>query len=117
MDGGAGEAILQHRRHPDMIEAAAAVGGGPIARAIAPPGVKLLLWRDEMPDRVDEARRFLHAAEFLDLDRRVADDFQELFVRPDIGLKRRDVEIADEDHRLVGGALAFEPSRDLVDEA
>ena len=70
-----------------------------------------------MAHRVDEAAGCLEAAELLDLDRRMADDFQQLLVRPDIGLERRDVEIADQDHRLVAGAVVLNQPVDLIEEA
>src|SRR5579883_3026068 len=113
---GAGQMRRQGRRHPDVVEPPPAIGEIPITRAIAPPGVKPLFRRDEMPDRIDEARRALQPAEFLHFDRRVADDGEELLVRPHIGFERRDVEIADEDHRLRGMALGREPLGDLVEE-
>src|SRR5215469_6292908 len=99
-----------------MIEATAAIGFRPIARAITPPGIKLLLGRDKMPHGVDEIRRSLELAELLDFDRRVTHDVKELLVRPDIGLQGRDVEIADEDGRFATVLAAFEPACDLVEK-
>ena len=59
---------------------------------------------------VDPVVRGLHPQEALDLGRRVAHHFQQLLVRPHIGLERRDVEIADEDHALAAlAAKAGEP--------
>ena len=93
------EAADQIRRHPDMVETAAAVARRPVAVAIAPPSVEPLLRRHEMAHRIDKPAGALQRAEPLDLDRRMADDGQELLVRPHIGFERRDVEIADRDHR------------------
>ena len=70
-----------------------------------------------MPDRVDKAAGPLQFAEPLDLDRRVADDPQQLLVRPHIGFERRDIQIADRNHPLPAVrpcALGSEPRRQLV---
>src|SRR5262245_21775752 len=47
-DLGAGDLRHQRRRHPDVVEAAAAVGGIPVLGAVAPPRIKLLLRRDHV---------------------------------------------------------------------
>src|SRR5216684_5363131 len=73
-----------HRRHPvaelrldpDVIEAAALVGGGPIGRAIAPPGEELGGFGDEAAHHVDPAPRGPDRVEFCALDRRVGDDVE-----------------------------------------
>src|SRR6266851_3454451 len=116
MRSGRGEARLQRRRHPDVIESPAAIGQRPIVRAIAPPRIEPLLARHETAHRVDEARRILQPPELRDLDRRVAHDLEQLLVRPHIGFERRDVEVADDDHRLLRVALGAEPCGDLVEE-
>src|ERR1700735_381963 len=69
----AGKARHQIRGHPDMVEAAAAVARLPILGAIAPPGIKLLLRRDEAAHGIDEFGRGLELGVAFDLDRRVAD--------------------------------------------
>src|SRR3546814_8405113 len=46
----------------------------------------------------------------------MADDLEELGVRPDIGLQRRDVEVADQDLRPVMRPLRGEPDGHVVDE-
>src|SRR6476619_6376290 len=99
-----------------MIEAAAPVRSGPVAVAVAPPGVEPLVRRHEMAHRIDETAGTLQTAEPLDLDWRVADDLQELLVRPDIGFERRDVQIADCDHWPAGVALGGEPCGQLIEE-
>ena len=96
----------QRRRHPDMVEPAAAVRGRPVAscdsstrcRAAPVGGTK---WRTASTN----PPACLQRAEPLDLDRGVADDAQELLVRPHIGFERRDVEVADRDHLAAVAAL------------
>ena len=46
---------------------------------------------------IGPAARFLHATQRRDLGRGVADHLQQLLVRPDIRLQRRDVQVADQD--------------------
>src|ERR1700693_786552 len=41
------DAIAQRAAHPDMVQPTAAVGRLPVARAIAPPGIDLLVMRHE----------------------------------------------------------------------
>ena len=98
---GDGRAV-ERRRRPDMIEPPPAIGGAPIAIAIAPPRVKLLLCRHMPAHDVHPVMRGLHRREPFDLFRRVAHHLQELFMRPDIGRQRRNVEIADHDHAIRG---------------
>src|SRR5205085_10260698 len=93
LDFGTGQALDQRRRHPDVVEPATAIGGLPVAVAIAPPRIEPLGRRNEVAHRIDEAARLLQLAELLDLERRVADDGEQLLVRPHVGLERRDVEI------------------------
>jgi hypothetical protein len=69
-----------------------------------------------MPDRVDKPARPLQQPETFDLDRGVADDAQKLLVRPDVGLERRDVEIADRDHRAATLPFRRKPRRQLVEK-
>src|ERR1700730_19317886 len=76
--------VAKRRACPDVIEPSAAVRLLPIGGAIAPPGVKLLGSGDETAHDVDPATGLLKGAEFLHLDRRVADDVQELFLAPNI---------------------------------
>ena len=47
---------LEVGRGPDMVEAAALVGGGPVRRAVAPPGIDALRLGMERTQRVDELR-------------------------------------------------------------
>src|SRR5271163_774925 len=86
MNARLGERTDQGWRHPDMIEAAAAIACCPVPRAIAPPSIKVLFRRHEMPDGVDEPAGLLQRREAVDLDRGVADHFKQLLVRPHIGL-------------------------------
>src|SRR5437868_11039885 len=46
-------AFAERTRHPDVVEPAAAVGGGPVERAIAPPGVDLFRQRNSGARDVD----------------------------------------------------------------
>src|SRR5437667_7510866 len=69
-----------------------------------------------MPNRVDKPARPLQQTEALDLDRSVADHAQELLVRPHIGFERRDVKIADRDHRAAPLPFRGKPRRQLVEE-
>jgi hypothetical protein len=57
-----------------------------------------------VPHQVDPAAPWHHVFQPIGLDRRVADDLQELLVRPDIVFQRRDVEVADEDRGHAGSA-------------
>ena len=90
---------------PDMVEPAAAVGGLPVAGAVAPPAVELALGNVPARD-VAPAARLDHLVQPLHLLRRVADDVEKLPVRPDVVLERGDVEIADENaaRRRLGAA-------------
>ena len=61
--------------------------------------------RSHYHKKMTEIYTVLEGEGYLELDgekipgiTRVADDIQELFVAPDIVLKRRDIEIADENH-------------------
>ena len=77
-DLGALQAVGEVRRHPDVVEPAAAVAGLPVGGAIAPPGVDLLVHRHEVADGIDPAADLAHVLQPLGLDRRVADDREEL---------------------------------------
>src|SRR5690242_9181578 len=68
----------QPGRHPDVVEPTTAVRGSPVACAIAPPSVEPLFRRNEMPHGVDETACRLQPCEALDLDRRMADDAEQL---------------------------------------
>src|SRR5262245_34936727 len=70
-DVDARDAVAELRRDPDVIETAAAIGGLPVGRAVAPPGVELGGLRGERPHRVDPAAGPLERGELLALDRRV----------------------------------------------
>src|ERR1700737_1492086 len=69
-----------------------------------------------MPYRVDKPARLLQQPEAFHLDRGMADHTQELLVRPYIGLERRDVQIADCDHRTATSPFRGEPRRQLVEK-
>ena len=60
-----------------------------------------------MPYRVDKPARPLQALKAFHLDRRVADDIEELFVTPDVVLERGDIEIADQDDTLLPRRMQF----------
>ena len=79
-----------------MIEPSSLVGGGPIGRSVAPPGVELLLDGNTPPHRIDPGSRLLDPPELFDFDRRMADDRQECLVIPNVGLQRRNIQIADQ---------------------
>src|SRR5215470_6533623 len=85
----------------------------PTAGSIAPPSVQALRWWDEAANRVDKITGSLQSTEPLDLDRSVADDGQKLFVRPDVGFERGDVEVAHCDHRTAVLPLCRKPRREL----
>src|SRR5215469_7505203 len=99
----AGDAVGEHWRGPDVIEAAALIGGRPIRRTITPPSVELGRFRGELAHAVDPVSGFLRARQLFAFDRRVRDDAKHLFVAPHIMLQRRDIEVADQDRTL--GAL------------
>src|SRR5258707_63804 len=67
-----------------MIEPAAAIGGAPVHVAIAPPGIELFAVGHEASRHVDPVEGRHHAAEQLDLDRRVRHDLEQLLVAPDV---------------------------------
>src|SRR3546814_18094237 len=90
------------RGHPDVVEPPAAVGGGPVARPVAPPAIKPFRRGDEVADGVEPTVRGLGGGELLDLDRSLADVLEELGVRPDIGLWRRDAGGAGPEDRTSG---------------
>src|SRR6056297_988040 len=64
---------------PDMVQPAALVGGVPVTRAVRPPAVKLTLG-NVGPGHVMPSARLHRVAQMLDLDRRVADNLQQLLV-------------------------------------
>jgi hypothetical protein len=51
-----------------------------------------------LPPQINPTVRVLKPPQRLDLDRRVADDLEQLLVAPHVAFQRGDVEIAD-DHR------------------
>src|SRR3546814_1568489 len=51
------------RGHPDVVEPPAAVGGGPVARPVAPPAIKPFRRGGEVADGVDPAVRGLRSEE------------------------------------------------------
>src|SRR5262245_3880609 len=99
-----------------MIEPPAAIRSGPVAGAIAPPSIQALIWWHEMPHSVHEAASFLQPSEAIDLDRGMTDHGQQLLMRPNIGFERRNVQVANCDHRAPVIPLGCEPRCDLVEE-
>ena len=69
-----------------------------------------------MPDGVNKPASLSQCGEAVDLDRGMADHAQQLLVRPHIALERRDIEIADRDHRPRSTALGREPRRQFVEK-
>ena len=101
-----------------MIEPATAIRGGPVFIAVAPPAVEFLVVWGEGAHCVTPAAAFRkQAVELIDLNRRVADDFQQLLVRPHIMLQRRDVEIAEDDDFAIGFHILFRPVAHGIDKA
>ena len=86
----------------------------PVAVAVRPPRVELLVRRHEMPHRIDEAS-VLPCGQSLGLRRRVAHHAKQLLVAPDIMLQRRDVQVADEHAAREPGSRG-EPVPRLGDE-
>src|SRR5215471_539848 len=103
----------QRWRHPDVIETSAAIRRRPVAGSIAPPSIQALRWWNEVANGVDKITGALQSIEPLDLDRSVADDGQKLFVRPDVGFERGDVEVAHRDHRTAVLPLCRKPRCEL----
>src|SRR5204863_3718637 len=100
-------------RGPHMIEPAAAVVLRPVRRTIAPPG-EAAFWRgDEMAADVDPLMRLLQPAQRVDLDGRVADNLEQRLVAPDVAFQRRNIEVANDDRRLVE---PLRPARHALDE-
>ena len=108
--------VAERRADPDVVEAPSLVGLRPIRRAIAPPSVELLIVGHEFAQRVDPGSRGLGPLQFVDLDRRVADNAEKRLVAPDVVLERRDVEIADQDRPLRRRLLVRGPIDHFVDE-
>src|SRR5207245_11055823 len=75
--------IGQRRGHPDMVQAAAFVGGLPIRRAIAPPCEELCRLRHLHAHGIDPSAGRLRLRELLALDRRVRYDAQHMLVASD----------------------------------
>src|SRR4051794_17063210 len=83
----------ERRGGPDMVETATAVGGHPVARPIAPPSIEPSVCRYMVADDVNPAAGRLRLAEPRGLGRRVADDLEQLLVRPHVVFERRHVEV------------------------
>ena len=77
-----------------MIQPAPLVGGIPVARPVGPPRIELPVGNIGA-GHVHPLAGLLRSAQMLDLDGCVADDLEQLLVRPDIILAGRDVQIAD----------------------
>ena len=108
------KALAKLRRHPGVVEPPPFVGTLPIGSAIAPPRVELLGLGNEMPRGVDPIRRRTQILERRNLDGRMGDDPQKLFVRPNVIRKRRDVEIPDEDPACAVHASPAKPPRHIA---
>ena len=109
---GAGE----RRADPDMVEAAAFIGGGPIGRAVAPPRVELLVGGHELAQGVAPLPGRLDLAELLDLDGRVADDAKQRLMAPNVVLQRGYIEVADQDFTPRRVAWPRKKRRHFVEE-
>src|SRR5690606_8445264 len=70
--------------HPHMVEPPPPIRRGPIARAIAPPGIEPLGCRKEFPPDIDPIVRRLQPGQNLALYGRMADYIQKLLVAPHI---------------------------------
>ena len=79
------------RREPDVIKPPALVGSVPVRRAIAPPAVDLLGLGAQVTHGIHQSGLLAQTLQRAGLQRRVADNIEELFVAPDIVLQRRDV--------------------------
>src|SRR5438270_2921694 len=101
------------RGGPHMIEPAPTVVLRPVRRAIAPPGEAAFGRGHEPSADVDPVVRLLKPGQSLNLDRGVADDSEQRLVTPDVAFERGDVEVADDDGRLV---VAFRPAGHASDE-
>src|SRR5215213_2365360 len=103
---------------PDVVEPSSAIGGLPVARPIAPPRIELLVRGHVLPEEIDPASRLLRSDEARGFRRRVADDLEQLAMRPDVVLERRNVEITNRDRMMSGRHRAVrEPPFELVEEA
>src|SRR5215469_12971633 len=78
---------LEHAAHPDVVEPAAAIRRFPIECTVAPPGIDLLIMRHEFARDVGPLERSLRFAQQARLDRRVADDTEQLLMAPDVVLE------------------------------
>ena len=66
-----------------MIKPPAFIGAVPVARTIRPPAIKPPLW-DVLPGDINPFARCLRFGQMVNLNRRMANDFQKFFVIPDI---------------------------------
>ena len=102
-----------------MVQPASAIALAPTLGAIAPPRIKLLFGRHMLAHDIDPLARLLHALQAIGFDGRVADDLEQVLVRPDIVFEGSDVEIADNDTVMAAlqGAIAgpaFELGEELL---
>ena len=82
-----------------MVQSAPAIVHAPIFAAIRPPGIIPVRIADKFAAQIDPAMRVFETLERFNLDRRVADHFEKLFVVPDIAFHRCDIEIANDQRR------------------
>ena len=108
--------VREHRTDPDVVETPSLVDLRPIRRAIAPPSVELLIVGHELAQGVEPRSRGLGPFQFVDLDWRVAHDAEKRLVAPDVVLKRRDVEIADQDRGSRPRLVLRGPVDHFIDE-
>ena len=101
-------------RGPDMIQPPPLVGRVPILGTIAPPAVKQPRGNILAGD-INPFPGILRRAQMLDLDRGMADDLEQLLVRPDVILARGDVQVAHQ-HGPLRRPAPGGPVRDLPDE-
>ena len=99
-----------------MVEPAAAVRGLPVGGAVAPPAVELLGLGPERAGGIGPAELAAQLLQRRGLDRRVADDVEQLLVTPDIVLIGGDVEVADQDARPPRRVAGDAPGADGVEE-
>ncbi len=88
------ERAFQARAEPDMVQTPAAVRGFPVGGAIAPPGINFLVRRNEVAGESVQSN-----AACASPSNRVSTGVwltivEQLLVRPDVMLQRRDIEIA-----------------------
>ena len=77
-----------------MVQSPAPIARAPVARSIAPPGIQNFVVGHRRPDHINPVVSILGYSELRGFDRRVAHNFQQLLVGPDIMFAWRDIQIA-----------------------